>query len=48
MTAREPVASRGVHDLCEGKTLKERRNPGTVAARNKAVELELARKPLRG
>jgi hypothetical protein len=24
MTAREPVASRGVHDLCEGKALKER------------------------
>jgi hypothetical protein len=47
ITAREPVASRGVHDLCEGKALEER-NPGTVAARNKAVELELARKPLRG
>jgi hypothetical protein len=47
ITAREPVASREAHDLCEGKTLKER-NPGTVAARNKAVELELARKPLRG
>jgi hypothetical protein len=47
MTAREPVASRGVHDPCEGKTLKGG-SPGTVATRNKVVELELARKPLRG
>jgi hypothetical protein len=42
ITAREPVASGEVHDLCEGKALKGG-SPGTVAARNKAVELELAR-----
>jgi hypothetical protein len=41
MTAREPVASRGVHDRCEGKALKGG-SPGTVAACNKAVELEQA------
>jgi len=38
ITARKPVAPRGVHDLDEGKALKEG-SPGTVAARNKAVEL---------
>jgi hypothetical protein len=47
MTAGELVASRGDHDSSEGKALKGD-SPGTVAARNKAVELELARKPLRG
>jgi hypothetical protein len=36
-----------VRDSCEGKTLKEE-IPGTAVARNKATELEEARKPLRG
>jgi hypothetical protein len=39
ITARELVASRGDHDLHEGKTLKGG-SLGTVAARNKAVELD--------
>jgi hypothetical protein len=47
MTAGELVAPRGDHDSSEGKALKGD-SPGTAAARNKAVELELARKPLRG
>lgn len=41
ITAREPVAPRGVHDLDEGKALKEG-SPGTVAARNKAANLRLS------
>ena len=40
------VISRGVHDFCEGKTLKGVLR--TVVARNKATKLGPARKPLRG
>jgi len=38
---------RGARDLREGKALKERTS-GTVGARNKATQLKLAMKPLRG
>jgi hypothetical protein len=47
ITARWLAVPRGIRDSCEGKPLKEK-SSGTVAARNKAANFKLAKKPLRG